>query len=81
MSLVRTERAGEICEEKASITVRRVKRKATHEFPVRLRVLATAEVRKGPGSVAEHRHLVGLVEESEEGTERALLEDVVAALG
>jgi hypothetical protein len=51
------------------------------EGPVGLGRLATAEVGKSPGGVAEHRELVVLVEELEKGAESLLAEDKVTALG
>lgn len=86
MSLVRTVRAGEICESfEVSRQLPRFStrhtRKQTHELPVGLGVLASAEVAEGPSGVPEHADLVGLVEEGEERTKGALLENVVAALG
>lgn len=41
--------------------------------------LAPAEVRQGPGGVAQHRKLRPVGELLKEGTHRALLEDEVAA--
>lgn len=52
----------------------------THQFPVRLRVLASAEVGQGPGCVPDHGDLVVLVEEGKERAQCLLLEDVVSAL-
>jgi hypothetical protein len=80
MSLVKTDSAGEICAEGARLERPGSTAEATHMLPVRLRVLAPAEVGEGPGRIAEHAELVVLVEKREQRSERALGEDVIAAL-
>ena len=64
--MVRTFKAGAICGYRKLIytpTTRQKKTRKTYQFPVPLRVLATAEVGKRPGRVAEHADLVVLAEE------------------
>lgn len=54
--------------------------KTTHQIPVRLRRLAPAEVAQRPGRVPEHAELVVLAQESQQGAESTLLQDVITAL-
>ena len=52
----------------------------THQLPVRLRRLASAEVAESPGRVPEHADLVVFAQKSEQGPESTLLENIVPAL-
>lgn len=53
----------------------------THQLPLRLRVLAPAEVAKRPRCVPEHAQPVVLVEQRDEGLHSTGAEDKVTALG
>ena len=51
------------------------------QVPVRLRSLSSAEVGQRPGGISEHRQLVALAEESQEGRESTLVQTVISVLG
>lgn len=53
----------------------------TYQFPIGLRVLATAEVAERPCGDPQQAKFVVLAEESEQGPESPLLENVVTAFG
>lgn len=52
----------------------------THKFPIGLRRFAPAEVAKRPCGIPEHAEFVLLAEQSQQGPEGALLQDVISAL-
>lgn len=84
MSLLRTVNAGEIYL-KFYLGDRYVRERQyllfTYQSPIGLRVLTTTEVAERPCGAPQHAKFVLLAEESEQGPESTLLENVVAAFG
>ena len=56
-------------------------KRLTYLVPIRLRVLAAAEVAQRPRRIAQHRQLVVLAQQHQERLEGTRGEDVVSALG
>lgn len=53
----------------------------THQLPLGLRVLATAEIAEGPGGVSQHAEFGVLAQQAQKGAKRARLQNLIAALG
>lgn len=52
----------------------------TYQLPIRLGLLSSAEVAKGPSGIAKHAELVVLTQKSKERPQSTLLEHKVSAL-
>lgn len=76
--MVRTVSAGEIysgCQKEMNGGEQGV-----YQFPFWLRVLSSAEIAQGPGSISEHAQLVVFAQEGQQGSQGALLQNVVSTL-